>query len=53
MEVWSWRDQLSNAFSRLDQQYHAMIRIHDLDSFHFSVTFVKGGVFGPPEITPA
>jgi hypothetical protein len=49
VKVWSWKAQLSPAFKDLASFYSA-IRIHDLDKFFRSVTFVKGGLYGPPVV---
>jgi hypothetical protein len=50
VEVWSWREQLSNAFLELESRYGKRIRIHTLDRFYKSVTFVKGDKYGPPAV---
>jgi hypothetical protein len=51
VEVWSWIDQLSGAFKRLVQQYPDQIRIHLLDAYYYNISFVKGGIYSPPQIT--
>ncbi|MFA5911715.1 MAG: NYN domain-containing protein [Vicinamibacterales bacterium] len=50
VEIWSWKSALSPAFGKLSTAYGAKIRIHDFDKFFKSVTFVKGGYYGPPAV---
>ena len=45
VEVWSWSNALSNKWKRLLKDRAGEISLHDLDSFYFSVTFVKAGSF--------
>jgi hypothetical protein len=44
----SWRDQLSGAFTALALDHPVRIRVHTLDRFYKSVTFVQGDKYGPP-----
>ncbi len=50
VEVWSWKSALSPAFSQLAAAHPGKIRIHDFDKFFKSITFVKGGLYGPPAV---
>lgn len=45
VEVWSWHEQLSGAYARLEPSHPDRIRIHDLDPFYYSLTFVRGGTY--------
>jgi hypothetical protein len=48
VEVWSWKAALSPAFANLAGAHGTKVRIHHLDKFFKSITFVKGGKYGPP-----
>lgn len=50
VEIWSWKSALSPAFGKLATAHGGKIRIHDFDKFFKSVTFVKGGRYGPPAV---
>jgi hypothetical protein len=50
VEVWSWREQLSSAFQKLSDQFEGRLRIHELDRYYGSLTFVKGGRIYPPAV---
>ncbi len=51
VEVWSWREQLSGTFARLQDAYPGRLRVHELDPFYYSITFVKAGVYTLPGST--
>ena len=50
VEVWSWKSALSLAFSKLADAHGGSLRIHLLDKYFKSITFVKGGRYGPPAV---
>jgi hypothetical protein len=48
VEVWSWREGLSNAFSSLADAHPDRLRVHTLNRFYRSLTFVQADRYGPP-----
>ncbi len=50
VEVWSWAEQLSGVYGRLQTQYPGKLRIHELDPFYYSITFVQAGTYVPPAV---
>lgn len=50
VEIWSWTSALSPTFGKLTGLFVGKIRIHPLDKFFRSITFVKGGRYGPPVV---
>jgi hypothetical protein len=47
--VWSWREQLSNEFARLGER-RTGLQVNHLDKYYKTITFVKGGLYGPPAV---
>ena len=48
VEVWSWREQLSNAFAALTERYPDRFRTHTLNRYYKSLTFAQAGLYRPP-----
>lgn len=48
--VWSWREQLSREFARVGERHDGLLQVHHLDKHYKAITFVKGGLYGPPAV---
>lgn len=51
VEVWSWKDQLSGAWSHLNL-HKGTLTIRHLDPYYESVTFVEGGTYWGGVVVP-
>lgn len=45
VEVWSWADQLSGAFSRLAQRHNGLMTVHRLDPYYRALTFINPSTY--------
>ena len=45
VEVWSWQDQLTRAYTPLALAHPGRVAIRSLDPYYFSVTFVRNGTY--------
>jgi hypothetical protein len=53
VDVWSWKEQLSGAYARLAMQFGTKVRVHELDPFYYSITFIQEGICMPPAVPKA
>jgi hypothetical protein len=45
VDIWSWKDQLSNKLRRLYEKNNALVNINELDSYYYKITFIKNGTY--------
>ena len=45
VQVWSWRDQLSGRFARLNGIGTGHLQINELDTYYYCTTFIQGGTY--------